>query len=74
VGGAWLAGLADEHDSAWLLEKANPGFRFTRASQLVQLFNHQTHHRSQATSELHKLGIDYGSTDLPYNPYLADQR
>ena len=35
----------------------------------MQLFNHATHHRSQVTSELHKLGIDYGSTDLPMNPY-----
>ncbi|YAF94156.1 MAG: DinB family protein [Nodularia sp. CChRGM 3473] len=33
------------------------------------MFNHQTHHRSQITSELHKMGIDYGCTDLPYNPY-----
>ena len=36
----------------------------------VQLFNHQTHHRSQITAELHKLGIDYGNTDLPFNPNL----
>jgi len=36
----------------------------------VQLFNHQTHHRSQVTSEFHKLGIDYGNTDVPFNPYL----
>lgn len=36
----------------------------------VQLFNHQTHHRSQITSELHKLGIDYGNTDVPFNPYF----
>ncbi|PSB07681.1 damage-inducible protein DinB [filamentous cyanobacterium CCP1] len=42
-----------------------------RAFYYVQLFNHQTHHRSQITSELHKMGIDYGCTDLPYNPYYA---
>ena len=35
----------------------------------MQMFNHGTHHRSQVTSELHKMGIDYGNTDLPYNPY-----
>lgn len=35
----------------------------------MQLFNHATHHRAQVTAELHKLGIDYGNTDLPYNPY-----
>ena len=37
---------------------------------LVQLFNHQTHHRSQITSELHKMGLDYGNTDVPYTPDL----
>ncbi len=32
------------------------------------LFNHQTHHRSQATSILHRLGINYGVTDLAWIP------
>ena len=36
-----------------------------------QLFNHATHHRSQVTSELHRLGIDYGNTDLPHNPFTG---
>jgi uncharacterized damage-inducible protein DinB len=40
----------------------------TRQFPLMQLFNHGTHHRSQVTAELHRIGIDYGSTDLPYNP------
>ncbi|WOF73041.1 DinB family protein [Parvibaculaceae bacterium PLY_AMNH_Bact1] len=35
---------------------------------IAQMFNHQTHHRSQITSELHRMGIDYGNTDMPYNP------
>jgi uncharacterized damage-inducible protein DinB len=39
-----------------------------RALFISQMFNHQTHHRSQVTSMLHQLGIDYGSTDLPGNP------
>jgi uncharacterized damage-inducible protein DinB len=39
-----------------------------RMFYLMQLFNHGTHHRAQVTSELHKLGVDYGSTDLPDNP------
>lgn len=34
----------------------------------AQMFNHGTHHRSQVTAELHRMGIDYGITDLPYNP------
>jgi uncharacterized damage-inducible protein DinB len=32
------------------------------------MFNHETHHRSQVTSALTQMGIDYGNTDLPYNP------
>ena len=39
-----------------------------RTFLLSQMFNHATHHRSQATAELHRLGIDYGVTDLPFNP------
>lgn len=35
----------------------------------AQMFNHQTHHRSQITSALHTMGIDYGNTDMPYNPF-----
>lgn len=35
---------------------------------VVQLFNHQTHHRSQVTSVLHAMGIDYGATDIPWRP------
>lgn len=41
---------------------------FPRWFYWAQLFNHATHHRSQVTAELHKLGIDYGITDMPYNP------
>lgn len=36
----------------------------------LQIFNHQTHHRSQITSELHKMGIDYGITDIPLTPNM----
>ncbi|GAB4243599.1 MAG: hypothetical protein Kow00121_68790 [Elainellaceae cyanobacterium] len=50
-------------------ENLNRTRRVPRAFYYVQMFNHQTHHRSQITSELHKMGIDYGNTDLPYNPY-----
>ncbi|MBI4779802.1 MAG: damage-inducible protein DinB [Oscillatoriophycideae cyanobacterium NC_groundwater_1537_Pr4_S-0.65um_50_18] len=50
-------------------KRLNRHSRMPRSFYYMQLFNHQTHHRSQITSELHKMGIDYGSTDLPYNPY-----
>jgi len=60
----WL----DEIFEFWS-ERLNRNRRVPRAFYYIQLFNHQTHHRSQITSELHKMGIDYGNTDLPYNPY-----
>jgi len=41
---------------------------FPRWFYVAQMFNHQTHHRSQITSELHRMGVDYGNTDMPYNP------
>lgn len=44
--------------------------RLPRPLFLVQFFNHQTHHRSQITSELHKMGLDYGITDVPLTPDL----
>ena len=57
----------------WLAAKANnpqgdelPAI--PRWVMIVTLFNHQTHHRSQVTSALHMMGIDYGSTDIPWRP------
>src|SRR4051812_46954433 len=46
------------------------GRQRTHPSQfpLMQMFNHGTHHRAQITAEMHRMGIDYGNTDLPYNP------
>ncbi|MEM8836984.1 MAG: DinB family protein [Pseudomonadota bacterium] len=41
---------------------------FPRWVMVVQIFNHQTHHRSQVTSALHAMGIDYGATDIPWRP------
>ena len=38
---------------------------------VVQLFNHQTHHRGQVTTLLMQAGIDPGVTDLPMLPDLA---
>lgn len=35
------------------------------------MFNHQTHHRGQLTTLLSQLGIDYGTTDMPFMPGLA---
>ncbi len=39
-----------------------------RQFYMMQIFNHGTHHRSQVTAALHRMGIAYGNTDLPFNP------
>ncbi len=35
---------------------------------MMQLFNHQTHHRGQVTTLLMQCGVDVGTTDLPMLP------
>jgi uncharacterized damage-inducible protein DinB len=37
---------------------------------IVQVFNHQTHHRGQVTTLLKQLGKDPGATDFPWMPYF----
>ena len=49
-------------------DETNGVRRRPRALFINQMFNHQTHHRAQATCVLHTLGLDYGSTDMPFNP------
>ena len=39
-----------------------------RQFYMMQIFNHGTHHRAQVTAELHRMGIAYGNTDIPFNP------
>jgi len=43
--------------------------RMPRYLLVVQMFNHQTHHRGQLTTLLSQLGMDIGTTDLPWMPY-----
>ena len=59
----WLAGKTTKRDPLGDDMPAIP-----RWVMVVQLFNHQTHHRSQVTSALHSMGIDYGATDIPWRP------
>ncbi|NOU21979.1 MAG: damage-inducible protein DinB [Methyloglobulus sp.] len=33
---------------------------------VIHMFNHQTHHRGQITTLLSQLGLDIGSTDIPF--------
>ncbi len=40
---------------------------------VTQMFNHQTHHRGQATTLLKQLGVDPGITDIPWLPALYSE-
>jgi uncharacterized damage-inducible protein DinB len=44
------------------------------AVAVIHFFNHQTHHRGQATTLLKQLGVDPGVTDFIMMPGLLDQR
>jgi uncharacterized damage-inducible protein DinB len=59
----WLAGKTTKRDP-----QGNSFPAIPRWLMVVQLFNHQTHHRSQVTSAQHMMGIKYGATDIPWRP------
>lgn len=65
-----LIALIDELNEATLSSdllfqdmKGN-SYMYELAILLQHLFNHQTHHRGQATTLLHQCGADVGATDL----------
>jgi len=60
---AWLAGDLAYTSNVDGLERVKP-----RWLLVTHLFNHQAHHRGQATTLLAQRGIDMGSTDLPFMP------
>lgn len=68
---AWAARLDEEATAApfrfqsvaYQRELVFPGW-----AVVVQLFNHQTHHRGQITTLLKQLGQDPGVTDFPFTP------
>lgn len=35
---------------------------------VTHMFNHETHHRGQVTTLLSQLGLDIGTTDIPFMP------
>ncbi len=64
--GRWAAEVKEE-DLAHVLEYRNVnGITGRRqfSSLVIHFFNHQTHHRGQATTLLHQAGQDVGVTDL----------
>ncbi|MFO1320538.1 MAG: DinB family protein [Burkholderiales bacterium] len=63
---AWVGALA-EADIDHAFEYANTKgvvFRRNFFAVLMHFFNHQTHHRGQATTLLTQAGVDVGVTDL----------
>lgn len=65
---------------AWLVEpltytsKADGKSRtLPRWVLVAHLFNHQTHHRGQITTLLTQMGLDIGSTDIPFMPSFPYQ-
>ena len=63
---AWAAELA-EAELGHVLKYTNiAGMPFSRSfsALVMHFFNHQTHHRGQATALLSQSGVDMGSTDL----------
>jgi uncharacterized damage-inducible protein DinB len=79
--------LMDEEIIAWAAELDEAGLAgpltwFSNVTQrewtrprwlcVMQMFNHQTHHRGQVTTLLKQAGIDPGVTDLPYAPLIRD--
>lgn len=62
----WVAGLRDADLDATLQYTNTAGIVAARNfyGVLIHLFNHQTHHRGQATTLLTQAGADVGSTDL----------
>jgi uncharacterized damage-inducible protein DinB len=70
----WSATLTPE----WLATELSFVSRFdglnrtlARWIMVTQMFNHQTHHRGQVTTLLSQMGLDIGSTDLPFMPGLS---
>lgn len=62
----WVAELTPEHLSADLAYTNMAGVASTRnfGALLQHVFNHQTHHRGQASTLLFQAGVDVGVTDL----------
>lgn len=66
---AWAATLTPE----WLAESLTYTSRIDGKERTVprwvlvtHMFNHQTHHRGQVTTLLSQMGLDIGTTDIPF--------
>jgi uncharacterized damage-inducible protein DinB len=67
----WTGNITDEwlRQSLSYVSKVDGRSRTVPQWALVShLFNHQTHHRGQVTTLLTQIGLDIGSTDIPFMP------
>lgn len=68
---AWAASLTPQWLEAPLtyVSKIDGKSRtLPRWALVTHMFNHQTHHRGQVTTLLSQMGLDIGSTDIPFMP------
>ena len=63
VDNAWFDG-----DISWLSAVAGRVVQKPRKLLVIQLFNHQTHHRGQVHAMLTAAGVKTDDTDLPFMP------
>jgi uncharacterized damage-inducible protein DinB len=68
---AWAASL----EPHWLAESLTYTSKIDgkvrtvpRWASVTHMFNHQTHHCGQVTTLLSQIGVDMGSTDIPFMP------
>ena len=70
---AWAKTVTDawlQQPYTWTSQLYKQTFVHPTWALVAQMFNHQTHHRGQATTLLFQLGIDPGVTDIPLLPAL----
>jgi uncharacterized damage-inducible protein DinB len=75
---AWAASL----EPNWLAESLTYTSKIDAKTRTVprwalvsHMFNHQTHHRGQITTLLSQMGLEIGSTDIPFMPvFQRDER
>jgi uncharacterized damage-inducible protein DinB len=71
---------AESLSSSWLAETLTYRSKIDGKSRTVprwmlvtHMFNHQTHHRGQVTTLLSQMGLDVGTTDIPFMPQFDAQ-
>ena len=66
---AWMTDASDfEGELSWYSMGAGRQMTMPRDLCVMQLFNHQTHHRGQVHAALTALGVKTTDTDLPFMP------